>query len=97
MRSMNIESTKYLDKTYSIIIFAEMYVRMSAATFFLPFLIANTIAALVQYTNASSKSPYESEYDHVCDDAEISDPDDHFFPSGNFYFPKVLCNTYRIP
>jgi hypothetical protein len=39
---MNIESTKYLDKTYSIIIFAEMYVRVSVATFFLPFLIANT-------------------------------------------------------
>ena len=52
---MNIESTKYLDKTYSIIIFAEMYVRMSVATFFLPFLIANTIAALVQYTSRSSE------------------------------------------
>lgn len=41
-----------------------MYVRMSLATLFLTFLIANTIAALVPYTNASSKSPYDSGYDH---------------------------------
>jgi hypothetical protein len=28
--------------------------------------------------NASSKSPYESGYDHGCDDADISDPDDRY-------------------
>jgi hypothetical protein len=33
---------------------------------------------LVPYTNASSKSPYESGYDHGCDDADILDPDDRY-------------------
>jgi hypothetical protein len=28
--------------------------------------------------NASSKSPYESGYDHGCDDADISDPDERY-------------------
>src|SRR5215207_3689660 len=55
-----------------------MYVRMSVAILFLTFLVANTIFALVPYTNASSKSPYESGYDHGCDDAKISDPDDRY-------------------
>src|SRR5215203_2848029 len=55
-----------------------MYVRMSVAILFLTFLVANTIFALVPYTNASSKSPYESGYDHGCDDADISDPDDRY-------------------
>src|SRR5215217_9783229 len=55
-----------------------MYVRMSVAILFLTFLVANTIFALVPYTNASSKSPYESGYDHGCDDADISDPDNRY-------------------
>src|ERR671924_2057265 len=55
-----------------------MYVRMSVATLFLTFLIANTITTLVSYVDASSKSPYESGYDHGCDDADISDPDDRY-------------------
>jgi hypothetical protein len=28
------------------------------------------------YSNASSRSPYDSGYDHGCDDAKISDPND---------------------
>jgi hypothetical protein len=28
--------------------------------------------------NASSKSPYESGYDHGCNDADISDPDNRY-------------------
>ena len=31
-----------------------------------------------QFVNASSKSPYDSGYDHGCDDADISDPDDRY-------------------
>ena len=31
-----------------------------------------------QFVNASSKSPSESGYDHGCDDADISDPDDRY-------------------
>ena len=32
----------------------------------------------IQSVDASSKSPYESGYDHGCDDADISDPDDRY-------------------
>lgn len=32
----------------------------------------------MQLASASSKSPYESGYDHGCDDADISDPDDRY-------------------
>jgi hypothetical protein len=48
---------------------------MSVVTLFLAFLIANTISYIVF---ASSKSPYESGYDHGCDDADISDPDNRY-------------------
>jgi hypothetical protein len=51
-----------------------MYVGMSVATFFLTFLITNTIAVLVPYIDASSKSPYDSGYDHGRDDTKISNP-----------------------
>ena len=70
---ITIQPTEYLDKTYSIICI--MYVQMSVAILFL---IANTIAALVPYANASSESPYSSGYNHGCDDAKISDPDDRY-------------------
>lgn len=33
---------------------------------------------LIPYSNASSKSPYDSGYDHGCDDAKISDPNDRY-------------------
>jgi hypothetical protein len=36
------------------------------------------ITGYVTTANASSKSPYESGYDHGCDDADISDPDDRY-------------------
>jgi hypothetical protein len=32
----------------------------------------------MQLANAGGKSPYESGYDHGCDDADISDPDDRY-------------------
>src|SRR5918999_3103503 len=51
-----------------------MHTRMLVIPLFLAFLMANTIS----YTSASSKSPYESGYDHGCDDADISDPDDRY-------------------
>lgn len=51
---------------------------MSVAIVFLTFLIVNTMAALVPYANASSESPYRSGYNHGCDDADISDPDDRY-------------------
>jgi hypothetical protein len=37
-----------------------------------------TIVASIPYSNASSKSPYDSGYDHGCDDAKISDPNDRY-------------------
>src|SRR5919106_2747615 len=55
-----------------------MFVRTSVILFFLTFLIANAIAALVPYISASSWSPYDSGYDHGCNDADISDPDDRY-------------------
>jgi hypothetical protein len=41
-------------------------------------LLVCTIIFLVPYSNASSKSPYDSGYDHGCDDAKISDLDDRY-------------------
>ena len=32
----------------------------------------------IQFVIATGKSPYESGYDHGCDDADISDPDDRY-------------------
>jgi hypothetical protein len=61
MRSMNMESTKFLDKTYFYyyIVFI-VFMQMSITILFLTFLIANTIIVLVPYANASSKSLYDS-------------------------------------
>jgi hypothetical protein len=36
------------------------------------------LTAQIQVANASGKSPYESGYDHGCDDAGISDPSDRY-------------------
>jgi hypothetical protein len=51
--------------------------------YFISFSLALVIVTLVlapaiPVSNASSKSPYESGYDHGCDDADISDPDDRY-------------------
>jgi hypothetical protein len=41
-------------------------------------LLAYNIVVSIPYSNASSKLPYDSGYDHGCDDAKISDPDDRY-------------------
>jgi hypothetical protein len=71
---------------------------MSVAILFLTFLIANTIVALVPYINASSKSPYDSGYDHGCDDADISDPDDRYInqpEKGPSFHTNEFMNGYN--
>lgn len=55
-----------------------MPVQMSFLILLVTFLLINTISAYIPYGDASSKSPYESGYDHGCDDSEISDPDDRY-------------------
>jgi hypothetical protein len=45
---------------------------------FLALLIGVSVISLTEIAIASSKSPYESGYDHGCDDADISDPDDRY-------------------
>lgn len=46
-------------------------------SFFTLMLITSTFA-IIQPVDASGKSPYDSGYDHGCDDADISDPDNRY-------------------
>lgn len=49
------------------------------STVLLSFLLTISLSDLqTPYANATSKSPYESGYDHGCDDADISDPNDRY-------------------
>jgi hypothetical protein len=41
-------------------------------------LVMSISTGQMQLANAGGKSPYESGYDHGCDDADISDPDDRY-------------------
>ncbi len=41
-------------------------------------LIASVLAPQIQLADAGSESPYDSGYDHGCDDADISDPSDRY-------------------
>lgn len=41
-------------------------------------LFSSLSALQLQTVEASSSSPYDSGYDHGCDDADISDPDDRY-------------------
>jgi hypothetical protein len=46
---------------------------------FIPLIILMMLSApATQLAYAGGKSPYESGYDHGCDDADISDPDDRY-------------------
>src|SRR5215208_6811441 len=42
------------------------------------FFVLIFITAQTQVVYAGSKSPYQSGYDHGCDDADISDPNDRY-------------------
>jgi hypothetical protein len=44
------------------------------ASFLTTLLIASILAPQIQLADAGGKSPYDSGYDHGCDDADISDP-----------------------
>jgi hypothetical protein len=62
--------------------------------FFAIMLISSTPLPFVL---ASSKSPYESGYDHGCDDAEISDPSDRYInqpEKGPAYHTSEFMNGY---
>jgi hypothetical protein len=78
-----------------------MYVRTSVAVLFMTFLLVNTIVAIIEpipHTNASSKSPYESGYDHGCHDAKISDPSDMYInqpEKGPLYHTQEFMNGYH--
>src|SRR5919107_2340414 len=41
-------------------------------------LLASVLAPQIQLAEAGGKSPYDSGYDHGCDDAGISDPSDRY-------------------
>jgi hypothetical protein len=47
-------------------------------SFFAMLLLMSISTGQVQVAYAGGKSPYESGYDHGCDDADISDPDDRY-------------------
>jgi hypothetical protein len=49
-----------------------------ALSFFALIFLSPTIAMQIQSAYAGGKSPYESGYDHGCDDARISDPSDRY-------------------
>lgn len=49
-----------------------------AVLFFTLILVTSTFVTQIQLAYAGGKSPYESGYDHGCDDAKISDPDDRY-------------------
>lgn len=55
--------------------FVECSLAMSFSTLML---VMSLFTGQMQLANASSKSPYESGYDHGCDDADISDPVDRY-------------------
>jgi hypothetical protein len=48
------------------------------ASFSTTLLIAAVLAPQIQLADAGSKSPYDSGYDHGCDDAGISDPSNRY-------------------
>ena len=48
------------------------------ASFSTVLLLASVLGPQIQFADASSKSPYDSGYDHGCDDAGISDPSDRY-------------------
>ena len=51
-----------------------------------------------QFVNASSKSPYDSGYDHGCDDADISYPDDRYInqpDKGPSYHTNEFMSGYN--
>ena len=49
-----------------------------ALSFFTLTLVTSTFTTQIQLAYAGGKSPYESGYDHGCNDADISDPDDRY-------------------
>ena len=51
-----------------------------------------------QFVNATSKSPYDSGYDHGCDDADISYPDDRYInqpDKGPSYHTNEFMSGYN--
>jgi hypothetical protein len=59
----------------------EWFTTMIRSIFFILLLAISLIPISLtqtQFVNASSKSPYDSGYDHGCDDADISYPDDRY-------------------
>jgi hypothetical protein len=73
-------------------------VRALIVAFFLIFLIASTVAAtLVPYADASSKSPYDSGYDHGCEDSELDQEDRYIneLGKGAAYHTDEFMDGYR--
>lgn len=52
--------------------------RYLSTAFLCSLLLVLLLILQTQLTSASSISPYDSGYDHGCDDADISDPDDKY-------------------
>lgn len=71
----------------------------SYLTAFLGFLLVLSILSLqLQLGHATSKSPYDSGYDHGCDDADISDPNERYInqpEKGPSFHTNEFMNGYN--
>ena len=57
---------------------AYMSSRYYSATFLGFLFMVSTLLLQIQPLEATSKSPYDSGYDHSCEDADISDPNNRY-------------------
>src|SRR5918996_1596818 len=65
------------------------------ASFSTTLLIAPVLAPQIQLAHAGSKSPYDSGYDHGCDDADISDPLDRYISEPGKDQVSILMNLCK--
>jgi hypothetical protein len=92
----NIEINKYL---FLITLLLKFYVKIWQRN--CPFVLGSIFTILLisipGSALASSKSPYDSGYDHGCDDARISDPSDRYInqpEKGPAYHTSEFMNGY---
>lgn len=60
--------------------------------------MVSILSLQMQIGNATSKSPYDSGYDHGCDDADISNPDDRYInqpEKGSSFHTNEFMNGYN--
>jgi hypothetical protein len=57
--------------------------------------MASVLAPQIQLADAGGKSPYDSGYDHGCDDAGISDPSDRYINEPGKGQAFILMNSCK--